>query len=73
MIRIHEGFQIKPHAQNPMSLVIVTDGKGGKIPACLEGLYTDVFSAKRAIDAYLPNKPVREQDGKKPDKTVSKS
>ena len=68
---IYEGYQIKPQPQNPKTLVIVTDGRGGKIPACLEGLYTSVGVAKLAIDSYLPNKPVKDEDGRT--KTISKS
>lgn len=67
---IYENYQIKPSQHQPMSLIIVTDGRGGKIPACLEGMFTSVNIAKNAIDAYLTQK---ESDGKKSNKTVAKS
>jgi hypothetical protein len=61
----YEGYYIKPHPHNPKSVVVVTQGQGGKIPACLDGLFTSVGIAKQAIDQYLPNKPVRKTDGKR--------
>lgn len=61
MITIYKGFQIKPHPQNPMSLVVAVDGKGGKIPAVLEGLFTSHAYAKRVIDAYLETRPIKEK------------
>lgn len=69
---IYEGFQIKPHKQNPTSLIVATDGKGGSIPSALEGMYTNVNVAKRAIDTYIVNK-LKVEDGKKPSKKVSQS
>lgn len=68
MIHYHQGYQIKPHPQNPHSLIVVTDGRGGKIPAVLEGLFTTRNIAIKAIDAYLETKPKKDiGDGKKPD------
>lgn len=71
MILIYEGFQVKPHKQNPASYVVVTDGKGGSIPSTLEGLFTSTSIAKRAIDNYLVNK--EEPSGNKSNKKVSES
>lgn len=53
---IYNGYQIKPHAQVPTCYVVVTDGKGGKIPAVLEGLFTTPTLAKEVIDSYLDGK-----------------
>lgn len=70
MILVYEGFQVKPHKNNPASYVIATDGKGGSIPSTLEGLFTSTGIAKRAIDNYLENK---EEPSGKSNKTVRES
>ena len=66
---IYNGYQIKPHAQVPTCYVVVTDGKGGKIPAILEGLFTTPTLAKEVIDRYLETKVNKEP---KDDKEVNK-
>lgn len=53
---IYEGYQIKPHATCPMQYIIVTDGKGGKIPNSLSGVFTSPTRAKEQIDAHLNSK-----------------
>lgn len=68
---IYRGYQIKPSPYIPTSLIVVTDGKGGKIPSVLDGMYTHGHIAKRDIDLYLDNKELKEADGKKSNKTVS--
>ena len=68
---IYRGYQIKPSPLAPNSLIVVTDGKGGKIPSVLEGMYTHSNIAQRDIDLYLDNKELKETDGKKSNKTVS--
>lgn len=60
MIRLHEGYEIKPHREVPTSYIVVTAGKGGKIPNILGGLYTTPAYAKEAIDKYLETKPKKE-------------
>ena len=55
MIRIHEGYQVKPHKELPTSYIIVTDGKGGKIPNVLSGMFTSPTIAIATIDRYLEN------------------
>lgn len=68
MIHSYQGYQIKPHPQHPSSLIVVTEGRGGKIPAVLEGLFTSRKIAEKQIDAYLETKPKKDiGDGKKPD------
>jgi len=52
----YRGYEIRPHMNNPRSLIIVSPGRGGKIPKILEGLFTDRFVAKQAIDCYLEAK-----------------
>lgn len=56
MIYEFEGYQIKPHKQWPASLIVVTAGRGGKIPDILSGLFTSVGTAKQAITVYLESK-----------------
>ena len=57
MIQIHKGFQIKPHKQYPNNYIVVTDGKGGKIPNVLDTMFTSRGLAKEEIDKYLEGKP----------------
>lgn len=66
---IYKGYQIKPHKEIPSNYIIVTDGKGGKIPGVLEGLFTGTNLAKQHIDAYLDAK--EEKHAKKDDKSGS--
>lgn len=66
---IYKGYQIKPHKAVPTAYVVVTDGKGGKIPDVLAGMYTAPVIAKQAIDKYLDSKPEKElKNGKEVDK-----
>jgi hypothetical protein len=53
---IYNGFQIKPVTETPTLSLIVTDGKGGKIPNILSGYYTTKQYAKEAIDLYVNQK-----------------
>ena len=55
-IHIYNGYQIKPHKLYPTSWIVVTDGKGGKIPDVLTSLFTSVGIAKNEIDKYLSRK-----------------
>ena len=55
-IKEHRGYQIKPHKDHPKSLVIVTTGKGGKIPAVMEELFTTAALARQVIDSYVERK-----------------
>jgi NCAIR mutase (PurE)-related protein len=59
-IRIHNGYEVKPHKEHPMSYIVVTAGKGGKIPNVLSGMYTSPAIAMSEIDKYLESKPVKE-------------
>lgn len=56
----YEGYDIKPHKQNPTCYIVVTSGRGGKIPNMLDGLFTSPVYAKLAIDTYLAGKPKKE-------------
>lgn len=47
---------MKPHKEFPTSFIVVTEGKGGKIPNVLSGLFTSFGLAKNTIDHYLDNK-----------------
>lgn len=62
---IYKGYQIKPFKAVPSVLIIVTDGKGGKIPDILSGMYTSPVVAKLAIDQYLEKKPKKETENAK--------
>lgn len=53
MIVEYKGYDIKPHKEVPTNYIIVTSGKGGKIPAVMEGLFTTRVYAKDVIDKYL--------------------
>lgn len=59
MIIEYLGYQIKPHKQYPTSWIVVTAGKGGKIPDILGGMFTSPSVAKREIDAYLAKKELK--------------
>jgi hypothetical protein len=53
---IYNGYQIKPHKEHPKSYIIVTDGKGGKIPDVLGGMFTSPTICKAQVDKYLEYK-----------------
>lgn len=53
---IYRGYQIKPSKEHPTSYVCVTDGKGGKIPDVLGGLFTSAGIVKQLVDQYLDKK-----------------
>lgn len=55
----YRGYYIKPYKLMPSSYNIATVGKGGKIPAVLEGLFTSVGIAKDCINAYILTKEVK--------------
>lgn len=56
MIIEYENYQIKPCKESPTLYIIVTAGRGGKIPDILSGMYTTTGLAKLAIDGYLSTK-----------------
>lgn len=60
MITQFEGYDIKPHKEVPTCYIVVTSGKGGKIPDCLSGLYTSRTYATQAIERYLESKPKKD-------------
>lgn len=57
----YQGYYIKPHREHPSCYVVVTTGKGGKIPECLSGMFTSKTIAKVEIDLYLSTKPVKDK------------
>lgn len=63
MIYTYKDYQIKPHKEVPTNYIIVTDGRGGKIPDCMQGIFTSTKVAKEQIDTYLEKKAV--SNGKK--------
>lgn len=56
----YKGYQIKPHKEHPKSYVIVTSGKGGKIPNLMDGLFTSRSIAKSVIDGYVETQQPKE-------------
>jgi hypothetical protein len=62
MVSIYKGYQIKTVENLPRCFTIVTDGRGGKIPNVLQGVYTSVGRAQQQIDTYLISKET--SDGK---------
>lgn len=56
---IYKGYIIKPQKNNPRALTIAVEGRGGKIPDILTGVFTDIPFARRAIDAYVNSRPVK--------------
>lgn len=60
MIYQYRGYDIKAHKEHSKHYIVVTSGKGGKIPDVLTGLFTSVGVAKGVIDKYLDNKKVKD-------------
>jgi len=65
----YKGYQIKPHAQFPTSYIVVTAGRGGKIPDVMAGMFTSPTFVKTLIDMYLDGKPSKDNNN---DKDVNK-
>lgn len=61
MIAEYKGYYIKPHKEHPKTYVIVTEGRGGKIPDVMAGMFTDRGTAMSVIDAYLTIKETNAQ------------
>lgn len=55
-IQEYRGYQIKPDSKFPSNYIVVTAGRGGKIPAVLDSLFTTPSIAKETIDIYLLGK-----------------
>ncbi|GAF77756.1 unnamed protein product [marine sediment metagenome] len=55
-MKTHNGYIIKMYNKSPSLKVIVTEGKGGKIPNDLTGMYTTDKLAMVDIDKYLDKK-----------------
>lgn len=53
---VYRGYLIKPNGTGPKCYTIATEGRGGKIPASMEGLFTSTGVAKQVIDMYLESK-----------------
>ena len=68
-IEEYKGYQIKPHKEHPKSYIIVTAGKGGKIPDLMDGLFTTRMIARSVIDSYVDVKQAKELNSE----TVQKS
>jgi hypothetical protein len=68
----HKGYYIKPDKVNPTCYVVATVGQGGKIPDCLNGMFTTKLYAKEQIDWYLENKPSKGRENEKDNTSRSK-
>lgn len=49
----YKGYLINPSKQVPNLFYVATEGRGGKIPDMLSGLYTTKVLAVSDIDRYL--------------------
>lgn len=58
----HKGYYVQPHKDHPTCYVVVTTGKGGKIPDCLSGMFTARSVAVRGIDTYVNSRPIKEKN-----------
>lgn len=54
----YKGYIIKTHPNFPSMLLVSTEGKGGKIPNMLSGMFTDHGLVKKLIDQYVATKGV---------------
>lgn len=52
----YKEYQIKPHKDMSSHVIVVTAGRGGKIPQVLDGMFTSATVAKEHIDRYLETK-----------------
>ena len=56
MENIYKGYIVKSDKNFPSLLTVATAGRGGKIPAVLEGLFTSFGDVKQVIDTYTEGK-----------------
>lgn len=63
----YKEYYIKPSTLHPKSYIVVTTGRGGKIPDVLSGMFTSIGYAKHVIDTYIEIKEYR--DAKKINKS----
>jgi len=59
-MKTYKGYIVKAAPQTPQHVVISTEGRGGKIPACLSGMFTSYATAYREIDQYEELKTKKE-------------
>jgi hypothetical protein len=52
----YKGYLIKPSKASPNLFTVATEGRGGKAPDCLSGLFTTRTVAMNEIDRYLESK-----------------
>lgn len=52
----YKGYLINPSTMSPKLYSVATEGRGGKIPNCLGGLFTTRTVAMKEIDRYLESK-----------------
>lgn len=49
----YKGYIVKPCERRPGMYLVVTEGRGGKIPNILAGAFTSTREAVGTIEAYL--------------------
>lgn len=52
----YKGYLIKPSKTSPNLFTVATEGRGGRAPDCLTGLFTTRTVAMNEIDRYLETK-----------------
>ena len=65
----YKGYYVQPHKEHPACYVVVTVGKGGKIPDCLSGMFTTRAIANFEIETYVNNRPLKEKNSGETNKT----
>lgn len=53
---VYKGYIISPTSSGAKCYSIATEGRGGKIPKIMEGLFTSRGSAMQVVDYYLASK-----------------
>lgn len=56
---IYKGYIVKPQKNNPRGLTVAVEGRGGKIPDVLSGIFTSMTVVYAHIDAYLNSRPAK--------------
>lgn len=65
----YRGYLIGHSKSNPKCFTVATEGRGGKIPNKLDGMFTHIGFVKNLIDMYVDSKPkkeIKDADQKEP-------
>ena len=66
----YKGYLITPSTTGAKCYSIATEGRGGKIPDVMSGVFTSTGAAMQVVDLYLESK---EKKVKKDDEEVNQS